>query len=72
MSPPVSPSARATHDDQRLANMNFIAGGAFAMGADDHYPEERPVHRVTVDAFWIERYAGHQRLFREFARRRAT
>ena len=26
------------------------------MGSDRHYPEERPVHRVTVDGFWMDRY----------------
>ena len=25
------------------------------MGYEKHYPEERPVHRVTVDGFWIDR-----------------
>ncbi|MEA2985418.1 MAG: formylglycine-rating enzyme [Alphaproteobacteria bacterium] len=35
--------------------MVFIAGGTFRLGSDRHYPEEAPVHRVTVDAFWIER-----------------
>ena len=25
------------------------------MGSDDHYPEEAPVHRVSVDGFWIDR-----------------
>ena len=25
------------------------------MGSDKHYPEEAPVHRVTVDGFWIDR-----------------
>jgi sulfatase modifying factor 1 len=28
-----------------------IAGGTFRIGSDAHYPEERPAHRVTVDAF---------------------
>jgi sulfatase modifying factor 1 len=23
------------------------------MGSEDFYPEERPVHRVTVDGFWM-------------------
>ncbi|MGH7463336.1 MAG: formylglycine-generating enzyme family protein, partial [Longimicrobiales bacterium] len=26
------------------------------MGSNDFYPEERPVHRVTVDGFWLDRY----------------
>jgi hypothetical protein len=27
------------------------------MGSDVHYSEERPAHSVTVDGFWIDRYA---------------
>jgi len=26
------------------------------MGSDEFYPEERPVHEVIVDGFWIDRY----------------
>ena len=26
------------------------------MGSDKHYPEERPIHRVTVDGFWMDPY----------------
>ena len=26
------------------------------MGSDQFYPEERPVHEVTVDGFWIDKY----------------
>jgi formylglycine-generating enzyme required for sulfatase activity len=35
-------------------DMQPIAGGAFWMGSDDHYPEERPARRVAVDAFLID------------------
>jgi sulfatase modifying factor 1 len=36
--------------------MVWIPGGTFRMGSDDFYPEERPVHRVTVDGFWMDRH----------------
>jgi formylglycine-generating enzyme required for sulfatase activity len=34
--------------------MVWIPGGTFRMGSERHYPEERPVHRVTVDGFWMD------------------
>jgi sulfatase modifying factor 1 len=36
-------------------NMAWISGGAFKMGSDRFYVEERPVHQVSVDGFWIDR-----------------
>ena len=38
----------------KLEAMRRIAGGAFMMGSNDHYPEEGPAHRVEVDDFWID------------------
>lgn len=35
--------------------MLYVPGGTFRMGSNRHYPEEAPVHRVTVDAFWMDR-----------------
>ena len=43
-----------------------IPGGTFRMGSDEHYPEEAPVHRVTVDGFWIDRTPVTNRQFKEF------
>ena len=39
----------------RTTDEVWIPGATFAMGSDRHYPEEAPVHRVTVDGFWIDR-----------------
>jgi len=48
------------------ADMIWIPGGTFRMGSNDHYPEEKPVHRVTVDSFWIDRTPVTNRDFRKF------
>jgi formylglycine-generating enzyme required for sulfatase activity len=45
-----------------------IEGGTFRMGSDRHYPEEAPVHRVTVDGFWIDRTPVTNRQFKEFVK----
>jgi formylglycine-generating enzyme len=49
-------------------NMHWIPGGTFRMGSDKHYPEEAPVHRVTVDGFWMDRAPVTNRQFREFVK----
>ncbi len=46
--------------------MVWIPGGTFRMGSDNHYPEEAPVHRVTVDGFWMDRAPVTNRQFRDF------
>ncbi len=73
-----APEARsnATADDApaaaapRASDMIRIPAGEFLMGSDRHCPEEAPVHRVRVDAFWIDRMAVTNREFRRFVGRR--
>ena len=48
--------------------MILVPGGTFRMGSDKHYPEEAPVHRVTVGAFWIDRTPVTNRQFKEFVK----
>jgi formylglycine-generating enzyme len=47
-------------------NMIFIPGGKFLMGSDKFYPEEKPVHEVTVDGFWMDKFAVTNDMFRDF------
>jgi formylglycine-generating enzyme required for sulfatase activity len=46
--------------------MTWVPGGTFAMGAEEFYPEEAPVHRVTIDGFWMDRHLVTVREFRRF------
>ena len=34
--------------------MTWIPRGTFRMGSEKFYPEEAPVHHVTVHGFWID------------------
>src|SRR4051812_42413435 len=45
-----------------------VPGGTFLMGSDDFYPEERPVHPVAVDAFWIDEHPVTNGEFRRFVK----
>src|SRR6185436_9786379 len=55
-----APAAAATEE------MAWIPGGSFAMGSNDHYPEEAPVHRVELDGFFIDRSPVTNREFARF------
>ncbi|HWK65962.1 MAG TPA: formylglycine-generating enzyme family protein [Rhizobiaceae bacterium] len=48
------------------ADMVWIEGGSFRMGSDRHYPEEKPVHRVEVDGFFMDKTPVTNRQFRRF------
>jgi sulfatase modifying factor 1 len=43
-----------------------IPGGTFRMGSDQHYSEEAPSHRVTVDGFWMDATPVTNAQFRAF------
>ena len=55
-------------DERQTVDMVWIEGGTFRMGSNDHYPEEAPVHRVSVDGFWIDRTPVTNRQFKQFVK----
>ena len=52
------------------SGMVWIPGGEFAMGSEDAdaRPDERPVHRVRLDGFWIDATPVTNAQFRAFVR----
>jgi formylglycine-generating enzyme required for sulfatase activity len=52
--------------DPPFAAMVWVPGGDFLMGSEAFYPEERPVHRVGVDGFWMDEHPVTVAAFRRF------
>ncbi len=50
------------------SGMRWVPGGTFAMGSEHFYPEERPVHQVYVDGFWMDETPVTAAEFRRFVR----
>ncbi len=48
------PSAIPGEQPDKHGEMVWIPGGPFVMGSDRHYPEEAPVHKATVNGFWMD------------------
>src|SRR3954469_638754 len=51
-----------------LEGMRRLAGGSFLMGSEDFYPEEGPIRRVEVEAFWIDTHPVTVAQFRRFVK----
>jgi formylglycine-generating enzyme len=49
-------------------DMAWIPGGSFRMGDERFYPEERPVHTVAVDGFWMDEHPVTVAEFRRFVK----
>jgi formylglycine-generating enzyme required for sulfatase activity len=48
--------------------MVWIPGGEFSMGGDETLPDARPVHRVYVDGFWMDKTEVTNAEFARFVR----
>jgi formylglycine-generating enzyme required for sulfatase activity len=52
--------AGGADDGTPAAEMVLVPGGWFQMGSSRGEPDEQPVHKVWVDAFWMDRYEMSQ------------
>ncbi|MBN1149345.1 MAG: SUMF1/EgtB/PvdO family nonheme iron enzyme [Anaerolineales bacterium] len=61
------PHGSATPDfsDERGVPMMRIPAGEFQMGSEDGYSDERPVHEVSLEAFYIDVYEVTNQLYAE-------
>jgi formylglycine-generating enzyme required for sulfatase activity len=50
------------------AKMLLIPAGDFMMGSTKGEADEKPVHRVSLDAFYLDKYEVTNKLFQKFAR----
>jgi formylglycine-generating enzyme required for sulfatase activity len=48
--------------------MLWVPGGAFQIGSNDFYPEERPAHQATVGGCWMDAYPVTNAAFRRFVK----
>jgi formylglycine-generating enzyme required for sulfatase activity len=60
------PQTENTQDNPPHAGMVWIPGGTFRMGSEDFYPEERPVHEISVDGFWMDSFEVTSEQFGQF------
>jgi formylglycine-generating enzyme required for sulfatase activity len=49
-------------------DMAWVPDGAFLMGSDSFYAEERPAHRRTVRGLWVDRHPVTNAEFRRFVK----
>ena len=61
-----SAGARASYPEVVLTELIDLPGGSFRMGSTSFYPEEAPIHTVTVGSFAVERHPVTNAQFAEF------
>jgi len=58
--------SRSSYPEVVLTELIDLPGGSFRMGSTSFYPEEAPIHTVTVDSFAVERHLVINAQFAEF------
>src|SRR5439155_22171043 len=63
-----STAALAAGDTSWTNDMVWLPGGTFFMGSEDGQPDEKPVHQVALDGFWIDKTEVTNEQFDRFVR----
>jgi formylglycine-generating enzyme len=67
-SSPVSAPPKSAAPGAWTNDMVWIPGGTFSMGAEDGQADEKPVHQVSVDGFWMDKTEVTNEQFEKFVR----
>jgi sulfatase modifying factor 1 len=67
-SPPPTIPTGTPADASRTNGMIWIRGGTFLMGSEAGQADEQPVHRVTLDGFWLDQFEVTNEKFEQFIR----
>jgi formylglycine-generating enzyme len=63
------PAPAHTPEDRAWTNeMVWIPAGSFQMGSEDGQPDEKPIHEVFVDGFWIDQTEVTNEQFEKFVK----
>jgi formylglycine-generating enzyme len=68
MYPPAKAGTNAAADDSWTNDMVWIPSGTFQMGSESGQTDERPVHRVSIHDFWMDRTEVTNEQFEKFVR----
>ena len=63
---PAEATANNPSDLSWTNGMVWIPGGTFQMGSEEGQPDEKPVHEVTVEGFWMDQYELTNAEFEKF------
>ncbi len=56
------------HGAPKTEGMIYIPGGEFIMGSKNGNPNEQPLHKITVDGFYIDKYEVSNADYRKFVK----
>lgn len=62
---PAPTALPTTFTDPKDVKMVLVPAGEFAMGSDNGEPDERPVHQVFLDSYYIDQYEVTNASYRE-------